>query len=302
MVVQCNRQCKRNHSWQVLRSFTVLFEDYLPIRLAGRRIYAHLTRVMEEARLQRAEEISVAREVCPSWDRTTGGGENAIKHARNLWDTIMDAALLQEPERLHEQCQEGGAVPFSQLLRLGFDRCLMREGLVEDSAELERMVRQILQEETDLDQCGAQGEQRELQVSFATFMKVLCLCTSQREYHHHERLLCGMAAQVDVHITATMLTERAINSGGTAACKQRQHHSNRYDGYVAQFKSWEDGVLDNRNAAGRHHSRRWDILRGCFVGARNAKIVAALKIVYVDYAALRVAGDLIFKLVSKLTK
>ncbi len=28
----------------VLRSFTVLFEDYLPIRLAGRRIYNHLTR------------------------------------------------------------------------------------------------------------------------------------------------------------------------------------------------------------------------------------------------------------------
>jgi hypothetical protein len=33
-----------------------------------------------------------------------------------------------------------------------------------------------------------------------------------------------------------------------------------------------------------------DILRGCFSGARDAKVVAALKIVYLDYAALRLAG------------
>jgi hypothetical protein len=43
-----------------------------------------------------------------------------------------------------------------------------------------------------------------------------------------------------------------------------------------------------------------DILRGCFSGARDEKVVAALKIVYMDYAALRLAGDLIFKLMSKI--
>jgi len=42
-----------------------------------------------------------------------------------------------------------------------------------------------------------------------------------------------------------------------------------------------------------------DILRGCFAGARDAKVVAALKIVYMDYTALRLAGDLIFKLMSQ---
>ena len=47
-------------------------------------------------------------------------------------------------------------------------------------------------------------------------------------------------------------------------------------------------------------SRRLDILRGCFSGARDAKVVAALKIVYMDYTALRLAGDLIFKLMSKI--
>jgi hypothetical protein len=41
-----------------------------------------------------------------------------------------------------------------------------------------------------------------------------------------------------------------------------------------------------------------DVIRGCFVGAENEAVVSALKIVYVDYSALRVAGDLIFGIVS----
>ena len=39
-------------------------------------------------------------------------------------------------------------------------------------------------------------------------------------------------------------------------------------------------------------SRMLDVLRGCFVGDRNEKIVSALKIVYLDYSALRIGGDL----------
>lgn len=49
-----------------------------------------------------------------------------------------------------------------------------------------------------------------------------------------------------------------------------------------------------------HRVDMLDILRGCFSGARDAKVVAGLKIVYMDYAALRLAGDLIFKLMSKI--
>ena len=43
-----------------------------------------------------------------------------------------------------------------------------------------------------------------------------------------------------------------------------------------------------------------EVLRGSFAGAKNNKIVSALKIVYMDYSALRVGGDLVFKLMSKL--
>ena len=62
---------------------------------------------------------------------------------------------------------------------------------------------------------------------------------------------------------------------------------------VNKFKEWEDFVP-------KGEGRRLDILRGCFVGAENEKVVKALKIVYVDYSALRMAGDLIFSLMTAL--
>jgi hypothetical protein len=67
----------------------------------------------------------------------------------------------------------------------------------------------------------------------------------------------------------------------------------RYDFMVQSFSEWEDIIPQGEG-------RRLDVLKGCFVGAKNEKVLKALKIVYVDYSALRFAGDLIFKLVSAL--
>jgi len=40
------------------------------------------------------------------------------------------------------------------------------------------------------------------------------------------------------------------------------------------------------------------VLKGCFAGLKNKDVVKALRVVYVDYSALRLAGDLIFKLLK----
>jgi hypothetical protein len=74
---------------------------------------------------------------------------------------------------------------------------------------------------------------------------------------------------------------------------QAKKHSEKYDMMVRSFKEWE-------NLMPSGESRMIDVLRGCFVGARNDKIVSALKIVYMDYSALRIGGDLVFSLMAKL--
>ncbi len=46
--------------------------------------------------------------------------------------------------------------------------------------------------------------------------------------------------------------------------------------------------------------RHLDVFRACFVGAKNAKVVEALRIVYVDCSVLWVAGVIIFRLMSAI--
>lgn len=77
---------------------------------------------------------------------------------------------------------------------------------------------------------------------------------------------------------------------------ERQKHNERYNEMVHQFIQWKNLMPQ----AGK--SRILDVVRGCFVGAENPKVVEALRTVYVDYSTLRFAGDIIFKLVSSALK
>jgi len=76
-----------------------------------------------------------------------------------------------------------------------------------------------------------------------------------------------------------------------------EKYTARYNNMLKKFAEWEPLFS---NVEGQHITRKHEILIGCFVGAKNAAVVEALRIVYTDYTPLRVAGDLIFSLVSKV--
>ena len=325
----------------VLRAFVILFEDYLPIRLAGRRISKHLSNIMDEVREERKGEITRAFELCPQWDCNINidddniGGEesNVIEYARCIWDTIMDEALLLENSldssaSDEEQSQEGGVLSLPQLAQVGVEQVLIQEGLEVD--DLESIVRQTaMHEENELDKYHNPkmvhtsknvGDERYLEMTFPIFLKVLYQCRKdannvrvilqkleQKALEH--RTASGMQAE-DI---STTLAAKAVMSGSSNSCKKRQRFSKRFDEYVSTFQVWEEKFLTNNNISNRSDlelgedqqeevqlSRRIEILKGCFSGARCKRNVAALKIVYMDYAALRVGGDLIFQLMSKI--
>ena len=320
---------------RVLRSFIVLFEDYLPIRLAGRRIFGYLRKVMDEVQEERLGEIARAREVCPGWDTKVeiDGDEqidDVIEYACAVWDTIMDEGLLLdhslEPVKQDEQSQEGGVISIFQLTHLGIDKVLVREGLVKDTEEFHSILRQIALEDdvTMREYYKIKKRQQkhtnvvQEEVTFAIFMKMLHQITMQKESKDYNIINLLQKLQQNAldqrtdescnQDTSTLLAAKAIQSGSATTCKKRQKYSNRYNDYVETFKLWESKFLGNDDdddddesiSLDKKHSRRVEILRGCFVGARNSKVAAALKIVYVDYTALRLAGDLIFKLMSAI--
>mmetsp|Transcript_32542 Transcript_32542/g.74881 ORF Transcript_32542/g.74881 Transcript_32542/m.74881 type:complete len:401 (-) Transcript_32542:105-1307(-) len=83
-----------------------------------------------------------------------------------------------------------------------------------------------------------------------------------------------------------------------SASVKSQKYIIRYNNMLKKFADWEPLFTGD----GEELSRQREILRGCFVGAKNAAVVEALRIVYTDYTALRFAGDLIFKLVSEVVR
>ena len=322
---------------EIIRAFAILFEDYIPIRIAGRRIYGHLASVMEEVRMERDGEISRAIELCPDWDDDGGrGGTSIVECARGIWDAIMDEVLLAD-DSLESPV---GVVSLSQLIHLGVDRYLIEEGVVNDGAELEGIVRAtVLREKMDVEGRYAattkqqHAEVREdaehLEMTFPTFAKVMYSALSskrsagnddhmiilsivqkmrQRVSDHRIAVGGGLPEDRDV---STLLAAKAVRAGSARGCEKRARWSDRFDEYVSTFQLWERRFLSNDDGGGdgdridierQKSSRRFEILRGCFVGARNERNVAALKIVYMDYAALRIGGDLIFQLMKQFER
>ncbi|KAL3917977.1 MAG: hypothetical protein SGARI_007582, partial [Bacillariaceae sp.] len=87
--------------------------------------------------------------------------------------------------------------------------------------------------------------------------------------------------------------EMTMNANNSFSNKKKRY-ANKYDDMVSSFLEWKDDF------PAESKSRKMDVLRGCYAGAENQDIVKALRIVYLDFTALRFAGDLIFKVMKTL--
>ena len=78
-------------------------------------------------------------------------------------------------------------------------------------------------------------------------------------------------------------------------------HTQRFNMMVKDFGKWET-LMGRGEFMVIKSTRLREVLDGCFVGARTDGVVTALRIVYEDYAPLRVAGDMIFKLMRTVVR
>lgn len=233
----------------VYRSFEVLFEDFGPLRVAGRMIFGKLKKQMEDNIAQRQDEVSRLMLL-------TGLEEQELRASRMAFMSIA-----------HEGRDGKSVVTRQQLVDTGI------------AASFVEMMNF-----TDQDDFFKQLGGKEWK--FEAFMSALQVCTDKQS--------CLLE-----HCNPSTVFEEALIRipayDHDPVDPRTRKYMNQYDLMVNKFKEWEDFVP-------KGDGRKLDILRGCFVGARNEKVVNALKIVYVDYTALRMAGDLIFKLMTALVK
>ena len=246
---------------KVMNAFCIVFEDYLPIRLAGRMIYKHLKSVM-------ARSIREREEIEQKLVNNIGVELHTIDNGRRLFSLAIMDDLDEADGKLSLQD-------------------LIDSGIVE-------MVIELLEFES-FDAFIEQIEKNEDgKITFESFMVGLQKCTSSTGSDDECEVICDLD-EVLIEVVARMEPKEKAKRRESAPVREKKH-SDQYDSMVKSFEQWE-GLIPTSG-----DGRLIQVLDGCFSGAKNEKIVAALKTVYMDYSALRIGGDLVFKLMRKLVE
>jgi len=246
----------------VYRSFVVLFEDYAPVRIAGRMIYKHLSNVMSKSKEAIAMETHVIQ-------KRTGLPTEDIIGGR-----LAYLAVVQEQEEGDQR------LTMEQLINSGIVSTVI-EILGYDSFQ------SFL---TDMDHDNQTTTSNNNVLTFETFMIGLQNC-AQNSCEES----CDISTVLqDLQTRMGPLEQRRQK---TSLDQRKKKYSDRYDNMITFFQQNQQLLLPTSNSDA---SRIELILQGCIVGAQNPNVVNALRVVYLDYSALRIAGDLIFKLVSVL--
>ncbi|KAG7356100.1 hypothetical protein IV203_000786 [Nitzschia inconspicua] len=243
------------HIPQVYRAFEILFDDYAPLRIGGRLIYAQLKQAMLEAQVERRREVE-------SISQMTGLSKEEIEASRVAWLKMA----------VHHQEDKAAQLSIQQLIDLGLVETVA-EVLGHDDLEawLESFNQNFTNEE----------------VTFCEIMIALqnCSVDSVQPECNPKTILPEIAKRLEPR--QNLLDVRPLS-------EKKKRYIAKYDEMVHSFLEWKGNISSDQQ------SRKMDVLRGCFAGAESVEIVDALRIVYVDYSALRFAGDLIFKVMKSL--
>lgn len=253
----------------VRQAFQILHDDLAPVRLAADVLFPALEKTTQAARetqsgLEIPElELHAARQLFDAIDADGSGGLSRDELHKSGLVCVLD------PDLDPDMCQGG----------------------------VEQEVKRFLTK-ADLDEDG--------QISFVEFA---IAASSDPRFTDVLTALRPPSVASRAAVNAT-----AEQSGHDDAGRRRKQKTpdERFDEMVATFVEWEEALLDDRGAAGERggdsgdsgseRSRLERVLDGCFVGAREPAVVGALRIVYADFTALRVVGDLIFKVVREVVE
>jgi len=152
--------------------------------------------------------------------------------------------------------------------------------------------------------CGKEGSC----TSVTQFMDEIDKTHPKGELHFDEFLLAShhLLYEGDSSVSlfggddsAEELVDEMLNGReGEIGLEKADRYSKRFDDMCSEFDSWDSD--DSSSKAESSNPRLALVLEGCFAGSKNPPVVDALKILYIDFRPLRMAGDLIFKLMRKL--
>lgn len=235
---------------EVYRAFEILFQDLVPVRIAGRMVFKKLSQVMRDSRDYHRQQVDTVAS-------KTGISASDVESGRFAFLSVADYKNDGDTVLNLDQLVETG-VAATVVEMLGYE-------------DFDDFVQNTCKDQ----QC---------ELTFDETMVALQQCPAGSK-----------ARECNPHLVLQEIAMR-MTSTDTAASERKDKYAKRYDEMVKSFAEWEQYMPEGEDG-------RWlEVLRGCFVGAKNADVVKALKIVYMDYSALRLAGDTIYGIMGKLIR
>lgn len=259
----------------VLTSFAILYEDILPVRFGGDILFNIMEKIMSNVRKVSSSSVEKSKVSLPLEVSLISSRPSEIQ--RKIISQVISQALPEDLTRCDSLFAE---IDSNRDGSLSFEEFLAWVSSVETSSLnvtdniLEALDVESLFSSADIDKNGS--------ISFEEFK----LWTTG--------LLVG-EDECDPY-TSKSIYDVPAQSPSTMKYRERYLHM------VHSFAQWGTTHFESGGGVASNSSRMGLVVRGCFEGAKNPGVVKALGILYEDYLPLRVAGDVIFKLVEARMK
>ena len=250
---------------EVRSSFQILYEDMAPIRMAADLIFPRLEATVAEAAASSKPLRVLAAQL--------GLPQSPMARSAASETSAVPLAELDAARRLFDAIDADGSGEISRDEMVGSGLL----GLINPEEPEESAIDAFMREADTNDDGG---------VSFVEFATYAASC----EQLDGEDL-------ADVLAAVGKASQAAPPDAGTAR-KGKESPGERFDGMLGTFSEWESRLGVKPEV--RDDDRLGRVLLGCFAGSKVPEIVEALKVCYVDFKPLRVAGDLIFKIVGEV--
>ena len=289
------------HDPAVYRAFEVLYCDAGPLRITGRIMYNKLRTAIERSTAKQHEQFVTVMD-------KTSLTEDEIK---SCWSTYLKWVQFYEyedhqPQNTdHHRHHEDGTISVWAVQKI------IEEG---STPTILKNLKSLSIEEA-MEKINPHGHDS---LPFDQLMRNVFDATSLSPARSDNKNLLQQVFDIDMDDEREMGALLSSSSSSSWPTKSKCKYNQRYDDMLEQFDEWKEFIMPSSGSGGgggdadndhdpdmisskeRKQRRRMDIMKGCFVGSENPKVVQALRVIYVDNAALRVSGDWIFKTVSVL--
>lgn len=297
---------------KVINSFSILYEDIMPVRFGGDILFNMLDKAITNAKNKKGMSTNSSPTIDYNENTSKTMSSNKLSsESRKIIKNVLVYFLEQRNQSMSSPLSVGGlfsdidqnkdnsltleefsdwiaSVPQTVITSetIGVDISTNSEFAIVAANNDTLPCPKILFQEVDTDGNGLLTREE--------FEAWTCLCLSHDD---------AAGSSSNSSLNANTFSSEMRLEDIPLTTERNKRHRERYLYMVRSFANWGDQLSSNdsyeSNASNdSRNDRMTEVIDGCFAGAKIPGVVKALGILYEEYLPLRIAGDIVFNIVE----